>query len=418
MFPTIASLPAFLQSSSRDEASVFPAILDAMLSVFAAFLLVPIVVLTIEVAAAVCGRRIVFAASGTRTQVAILIPAHNEEGGIAATLRSIAPQLGKHDRLIVVADNCTDGTRNVAEAEGAEVVSRTNLEKRGKGFALDFGLRYLRSNPPGIVIVVDADCHVAPGAIDHLAKVCVDYRRPVQAQYLMHNQPNARLGMRIAEFAWVVKNLVRPMGLGKLGLPCQLMGSGMAFPWTTIGKMDLADAHIVEDMKMGLDMARLGVPPIFCPEALVLSSFPTHEEGIKDQRTRWEHGHLGTILSEAPRVFFQGLKEMDFSLVALALDLFVPPLALLLMLVSVLWLAAAIFYAATGYRAPLLIMSSALVMFGLAVLTAWASHGRRIISLSSLLSAAIYPLWKIPMYVQFVFSRQREWVRSKRDKDR
>src|SRR3984957_17440651 len=246
MFPKTALLPAFLQSSSRDETSVFPAILDALLSVFAALLLVPIAVLTIEVAAAVCGRRIVFATSGTRTAVAILIPAHNEEGGIAATLRSIAPQLGKHDRLIVVADNCTDETGDIAQAEGAEVVSRANLEKRGKGFALDFGLRYLRSNPPDIVIVVDADCHVAPGAIDHLAKACASYRRPVQALYLMHNQPNARLRMQIAEFAWVVKNLVRPMGLGKLGLPCQLMGSGMAFPWMSISNMDLADGHIVE----------------------------------------------------------------------------------------------------------------------------------------------------------------------------
>jgi cellulose synthase/poly-beta-1,6-N-acetylglucosamine synthase-like glycosyltransferase len=418
MFRITASLPAFPQSSSRDETSVFPVILDSIFSVFAALFLLPIAVLTIEVVAAVCGRRIVLATSGIRTPVAILIPAHNEEGGISATLRSIAPQLIERDRLIVVADNCTDGTRDVAEAEGAEVVSRTSSEKRGKGFALDFGLRYLGANPPDIVIVVDADCHVAPGAIDHLAKICANYGRPVQAQYLMHNQQNPPLRMRIAEFAWVVKNLVRPMGLGKLGLPCQLMGSGMAFQWSSISSMDLAHGHIVEDMKMGLDMARLGVPPIFCPEALVLSSFPIHEEGIRNQRTRWEHGHLGTMLSEAPRVFLQGLKEMNFSLMALALDLCVPPLALLLILVSVFWLVAIIFYAATGYRTPLLIMSCASVIFGLAVLTAWASHGRRIISFSSLLSASVYPLRKIPMYVQFVFSRQSEWVRSKRDKDR
>jgi cellulose synthase/poly-beta-1,6-N-acetylglucosamine synthase-like glycosyltransferase len=418
MFRIIASLRVSPPSSSRDETSVFLVILNTILSVFAALFLVPIAVLTIEVVAAACGRRIVFATSGTRTPVAILIPAHNEEGGISATLRSIAPQLEQHDRLIVVADNCTDGTRQIAEAEGAEVVSRTNLEKRGKGFALDFGLRYLRANPPDILIVVDADCHVGPGAINHLAKVCADYRRPVQALYLMRNQQNPRLRMRIAEFAWVVKNLVRPKGLGKLGLPCQLMGSGMAFPWMSISSMDLADGHIVEDMKLGLDLARLGVPPVFCPEALVLSEFPTHEQGIKDQRTRWEHGHLGIILSEAPRMLFQGLKQMDFSLVALALDLCVPPLALLLMLVAVFWLAAAIFFAATGYRVPLVIMSSASAIFGIAVLTAWASHGRRIISFSSLLSASVYPLWKIPMYVQFVFSRQSKWVRSKRDKER
>lgn len=418
MFPIIASPPAFPPSSNRDEADVFPAILDAILSVVAALFLVPIAVLTIEIVAAVCGRRIVFPTSGTRTPVAVLIPAHNEEGGISSTLRSIAPQLGDHDRLIVVADNCTDGTGNIAEAEGAEVVSRTSLEKRGKGFALDFGLRHLRSNPPDIVVIVDADCHVAPDAIDHLAKVCANYRRPVQAQYLMRSQPNARIRMRIAEFAWVVKNLVRPMGLGKLGLPCQLMGSGMAFPWMSISNLDLADGHIVEDMKMGLDMARRGVPPIFCPDALVLSVFPSSEEGIKDQRTRWEHGHLGIILSEAPRMFLQGLKHMDFPLLALALDLCIPPLALLLMLASVYWLVTALFYAATGDSAPLLIMSSASVIFGVAVLAAWASHGRRIISFSNLLSASVYPLWKIPMYVQFVFSRQSKWVRSKRDKER
>jgi glycosyltransferase involved in cell wall biosynthesis len=396
---------------------MLPMTLDAILSVVAALFVMPIAVLAIEVAAAVCGRRREFAA-GERTPVAILIPAHNEESGISATLRSIAAQLEKHDRLIVVADNCTDATRDLAEAEGAVVVSRTNLEKRGKGFALDFGLRYLASNPPDIVIIVDADCHVAPGAIDQLARVCAGHRRPIQAQYLMQNQQNAGLKMRIAEFAWVIKNLVRPMGLGNLGLPCQLMGSGMAFPWISIGSIDLADAHLVEDMKMGLDMARRGVPPLFCPDALVLSAFPTHEQGIKDQRTRWEHGHLGIILSEAPKVFFQGLKNLDYSLIALALDLCVPPLALLLLLLLVFWLLAVIFFAATGYRAPLLIMSSAAVVFGLTVLSAWSVHGRRIISFANLLSAAVYPLWKIPMYARFVFSRQSEWVRSKRDKDR
>jgi hypothetical protein len=150
----------------------------------------------------------------------------------------------------------------------------------------------------------------------------------------------------------------------------------------------------------------------------VLSLFPIHEEGIKDQRTRWEHGHLGIMLSEAPKVFFQGFKKLNFSLMAMALDLCVPPLALLVMQILGFWLVALVFYALTGYWVPLLMMSSASAIFALSVLTAWSSHGRRILSFSDLLSACIYPLWKIPMYVQFVFSRQSEWVRSKRDKDR
>jgi cellulose synthase/poly-beta-1,6-N-acetylglucosamine synthase-like glycosyltransferase len=389
----------------------------ALLCAFAALLLLPIAVFVVEVAVALIGRRTAFAASAARPPVAILIPAHDEEGGIAATLRSIMPQLAAGDRVVVVADNCTDATAMVAEAQGAQVVARTNLEKRGKGFALDFGLRHLALNPPGIVIVVDADCHVAAGAIDQLARVCASYRRPVQAQYLMQNKENASLKMRVAEFAWLVKNLVRPMGLAILGLPCQLMGSGMAFPWASISQLNLADGHIVEDMKMGLDLARLGVAPLFCRDALVLSSFPTQQEGIKSQRTRWEHGHLGTILGEAPRMLIEGLRRGDFSLIALAADLCVPPLALLSLLAAALWLVAAVFYAASGLLAPLAISSFAALIFGVAVFTAWASHGRKIISFADLLSACIYPLWKIPMYGRFVFSRQSEWVRSKRDKD-
>jgi cellulose synthase/poly-beta-1,6-N-acetylglucosamine synthase-like glycosyltransferase len=396
---------------------VLPVLLDVVLSVSAALLLLPIAILTIEVLAAVCARRL-HTRIGARPPVAILIPAHNEEGGISATLLSIAPQLEEHDRLIVVADNCTDNTAAVARTEGAEVVVRTNEARRGKGFALDFGMRHLASNPPDIVIIVDADCHVAPGAIDHLARTCAGFRRPVQAQYLMQNKPNARLRMRVAEFAWVVKNLVRPLGLRNLGLPCQLMGSGMAFPWISISAVNLADAGIVEDMKMGLDLARRGASTVFCPQALVLSIFPSHEDGIKDQRTRWEHGHLGTILSEAPGVFYEGLKKLDLPLMALALDLCVPPLALLLLQVLGIWLVSAICFAATGHRGALLISSIAVVIFGIAVLTAWATHGRRIISFPSLLSAFFYPLWKIPMYVRFVFSRQSDWVRSKRDKER
>lgn len=389
-----------------------------LLSALGLLMLVPAVMFAAEIAAAARGRRHAPAVLGPHPSVAILIPAHNEEVGIETTLCSIKPQLTASDRLLVVADNCTDGTRAAAEAQGAEVVSRINLEQRGKGFALDFGLEHLRSSPRDIVILVDADCQVAPGAIDRLAKECARHQRPIQALYLMQNAANAGLKMRIAEFAWVVKNLVRPLGLANLSLPCHLTGSGMAFPWGDISRMNLANGNIVEDMKMGLDLARLGSAPKFCVDALVLSTFPTQEEGVKSQRTRWEHGHLATILSEAPGMLLQGLKTMDFALVALAFDLCIPPLALLMLQAVGLWAVAAVFYALTGFTTPLLIASIAAAVFGTAVLAAWIIHGRRIVSLSDLFSASLYALWKIPMYARFIFSRQSEWVRSKRDEDR
>ena len=144
---------------------------------------------------------------------------------------------------------------------GAEVVERHDPDRRGKGYALDHGVRHLAAAPPAVVIVVDADCAVAPGSVDLLASECMRRRRPVQALYLMRAPPGAGLKQRMAEFAWAVRNQVRPLGWQRLGGPCQLMGTGMAFPWATLATASLASASIVEDMQLGLDLAASGSPP-------------------------------------------------------------------------------------------------------------------------------------------------------------
>jgi hypothetical protein len=91
-------------------------------------------------------------------------------------------------------------------------------------------------------------------------------RRPVQSLYLMTAPCESAINHQVAEFAWRLKNQVRPLGLRALGLPCQLMGTGMAFPWDIIRSAELASGFIVEDLKLGLDLADAGHPPVFCPE--------------------------------------------------------------------------------------------------------------------------------------------------------
>jgi hypothetical protein len=49
---------------------------------------------------------------------------------------------------------------------------------------------------------------------------------------------------------------------------CQLVGTGMAFPWDVIGKANIADDNIVEDLKLGLALAQFANPRVFCPTAL------------------------------------------------------------------------------------------------------------------------------------------------------
>jgi cellulose synthase/poly-beta-1,6-N-acetylglucosamine synthase-like glycosyltransferase len=219
----------------------------------------------------------------------------------------------------------------------------------------------------------------------------------------------------VAEFAWAVKNHARPLGYQRLGLPCQLMGTGMAFPWHVIRAADLASGHIVEDLKLGLDLAEKGYAPQFCPEARVTSVFPSHREGVQSQRTRWEHGHLGMLLQQGPSGLLKSLTTMNAGLLALVLDLCVPPLALLTLAVLATCGLGLALWQMSGTVLPVALALFNLAMLTAAVLIAWLRFGRNILSLGSLAYAPLYALTKIPLYCRFLFRRQADWVRSRRD---
>jgi cellulose synthase/poly-beta-1,6-N-acetylglucosamine synthase-like glycosyltransferase len=383
----------------------------------AILVLIPVAILFSEVLSAVSSCDELIARGGQRRRLAILMPAHNEECGIAESLRTILPQLNAGDRLLVVADNCFDDTVAIAVAEGAEAVVRTDPVNRGKGYALDFGIRHLSLDSPDIVIIIDADCQVAPGAIDRLATICGQTMRPVQALYLMRSRDDADLKMLVAEFAWTVKNKVRPLGLHRLGLPCQLMGSGMAFPWQCIRPAKLATDHLVEDLRLGIDLALAGAPALFCPDALVQSEFPASAGGARDQRTRWEHGHLMVIIGDAPRLLLAAITSLNRDLLALALDLTVPPLALLALVSVMMWVASAVLWVFAKAVFPLIVATVAVALFVFAVMLSWVRFGRHIIPLGKLALTPLYIFWKIPLYLRFFVARQLEWVRSKRHDD-
>jgi len=352
---------------------------------------------------------------GPRPRLAVVVPAHDEQAGIADTLHGLLPQLRQADRLVVVADNCSDDTAKIAAAEGAEVLVRQDPVRRGKGFALDAAIRHLAADAPEIVVIVDADCRVRAGTLDLLARRCCDTQRPVQALYLMRSPPAAGPLTKVAEFAWIVKNRVRPLGLHRAGLPCQLMGTGMAFPWACIRGAHLASGNIVEDVQLGFELASAGTPPLFEPQACVLSMFPTSPRGLHSQRTRWEHGHLAIALFQAPRLLARAMRVGSPALAALALDLCIPPLALLLLGALALWVLSLSFYQLSGQRLPTELATVELLLLGASVLLAWARYGRQTIALKHLALALLYAVWKVPLYARFFVNRQAEWIRSKRD---
>ena len=359
-------------------------------------------------------RRETSSATVKRPRVAVLVPAHDEASGIAATLRSIQSQLQPGDRLIVVADNCTDKTAKVARDAGATVLERSDAYRRGKGFALAFGLDHLLADPPDVVLFFDADCRLTSGTVEQLAQTAHERQRPVQALYLCEPTPDGSPQQLLSGLAFRFKNLIRMSGMARLGGPCHLTGSGMALPWKLIDKVAWATGNVVEDLQLGVDYALAGFPPLLVSDAQVLSDLPSSEQGLLAQRRRWEHGFLQTALTQVPQLVSQSVERRSWPLLVLALDMAVPPLALLAAALAAGWFVALLVWLVGLGGGPLLLATLAGLALVATTLLGWAVHCRNLTPLRLFLQAPLYVLAKLPVYLEFLTQRQQEWVRAER----
>ena len=380
----------------------------------AAILAIPALIFFVECFASLFLRAEKEVARPAGISVRVLVPAHDEEEGIAAMLADVQSQLTPGDGILVVADNCTDGTARLARAAGAEVIERTDLERRGKGYALTYGLEHLTPSPPDVLIVIDADCRLTPGTINALVRSAVETMGPVQADYVLQPTERSPISM-ISALAFLVRNRVRPRGLLRLNLPCHLDGSGMAFPWSVVRTAPGLGASIVEDLTMGIELALLGHEPQLCIDAGVRSDLPSSRPVSIRQRRRWEHGHMAAVLQYGPRLISEGVLRGRPGLIAMGADLMVPPLALLVGLLLLILGAAGVLVLVGGSTVPAWIAGMALGLIGLGLAVGWARYGRREIPLRYLLLVPLYVAWKVPLYLSFLVGRREQrWRRTDR----
>jgi glycosyltransferase involved in cell wall biosynthesis len=393
---------------------------SAILALIAGLVSIPVAVFFTEILASLLPKREAPLASsdlGTSRPVAVVVPAHDESSGILPTIHDILPQLAEGDRLVVVADNCTDDTAAVASATGAEVIVRNDRNKTGKGYAMAWAIDYLKKDPPAFVVFTDADCRIQPDMIEGLRNTCSSLNRPIQARYLMQTAAKSPVDHSFAEFAWAIRNWARPLGLRNLGCPTQLMGTGMVFPWKVISTAPLASGHQVEDLKLGLDLAAAGSAPYFFPSLVCTSEFPTSAKGADSQRQRWVGGHLGLIARMFPRYLILAITRLNFDLLVLAFDLAVPPLSLLGIVVVGMFLAASLAWLAGFPATALMIATANLLVFILTVLVAWWKFGRDLLPARGLLSIGSLVVKKLKFYRHLLLGgAPSDWIRTDRAK--
>lgn len=389
-------------------------VLEAILAIFA----VPPVVLSTWFAVEVLAGLRPLTERGIKSELGavsamVVIPAHNEDASIAETIAALRSEAAGVADLLVVADNCSDRTAEIAQA-GARTIVRSDSAARGKGYALAFARDELAKAPPAIVLIVDADCRIDRASLTALIDAAINQGRPAQAVNLLRPDLAAAPFVQLSNFAFMLRNLIRQRGLQRLAGRVHLTGTGMAFPWTLFAEADLSGGSIVEDLELGLSLAARGHPPGLVEQATVWSQAAS-VQGTMQQRARWEGGFLTSALPAGLRGLWQSIATFDGRGLVAAIDLCIPPLVLL----GLLDVAAAILLglatASGGSAYPFVAVLAASGLAGLAVMLAWLREGRPFASLPTIARIPFYVLRKLPMYVRLLFrGAPRDWVRTDR----
>ena len=105
--------------------------------------------------------------AGQALRLTVLVPAYNEALTIAATLESLWGQTRPPDRVVVVADNCTDATAAIAREHGVDVVATVdNTEKKAGALNQALAEMFAEISARHVVLVMDADSIIVPDFLE------------------------------------------------------------------------------------------------------------------------------------------------------------------------------------------------------------------------------------------------------------
>ncbi|MGB7963879.1 MAG: glycosyltransferase family 2 protein [Propionicimonas sp.] len=306
--------------------------LTALTMAAGAFVAVPAGYLAALSIAAAVNRRITPPRAEPSLRLAVLVPAHDEEVLVGRCIDTLIAQDYPRElfRVLVVADNCTDGTARVAREHGAEALERIDPDNRGKGHALRWAMDQLLASDPqvGAFVVVDADSITDPGLLRALASSAESGAQVVQADYsALVDGTDDRAQLKAAAF--LLFHRVRFTGKAGLGLPCSLVGNGMLFTSSLVQDHPWSAFSEVEDLEYSVQLRLAGVGPAFAPEARLEAPVSPTGDAAEVQRRRWEGGRLRIARKYLPALIRVMASQRRLDLWDAAADLAVPPLGVL-----------------------------------------------------------------------------------------
>ncbi|PYN27440.1 MAG: hypothetical protein DMD99_02615 [Candidatus Rokuibacteriota bacterium] len=261
-----------------------------------------------------------------RSRFLVLIPAHNEESGLAETLRSLDKVEYPRDRtrIVVVADRCNDGTATLARRCGVDCLERTGGQP-GKGAAIAWAIDELRRSGTQFdaLVITDADTVVDSHLLDAFDEgLCSGH--DVQQGYNYLSNPWETAFTRVIAVTSILRNGFFYTGKERLGLPAMLGGTGMCFSRRIIERQGWTAFSIGEDWEFSVSLLLHGETVHFTPRARVLAKESRDFRQASSQRLRWASGRHAVAAMGASELFKAGLRWRRLSLWDAALTIVAP----------------------------------------------------------------------------------------------
>lgn len=233
-------------------------------------------------------------APAARARVVVLVPAHDEEEQIAATIASLLGQSYPVERVIVLADNCSDRTAAVALAAGAEVVA-TVANTAKKAGALNQGAAILAAEGESwdFLLQMDADTILEPRFVEHavgelvadggLAGVC--------ARFLTKSCRGLLPWLQRMEY----QRLDRHTAHRRERVHC-LSGTATLLRYSVLPTSPWDERSLVEDYALTLDLLAQGWRVKRADDAVAWTETKPTLAEFWQQRLRWARGTLDELV--------------------------------------------------------------------------------------------------------------------------
>lgn len=263
----------------------------------------------------VSNRHNVLPAVAPLTRFVFVVPAHNEEIGITATVQSLLSVHYPFDLfdVVVIADNCTDSTAESARNAGAECLDRHDAALRGKGYALRYAFAELLPRGYDAYIVIDADSIVNPDFLSLLDSRLRRDEKVVQAYDGISN-PDASFLTYLFQVGNLIENRLYWEPKDRIGLPIFLRGNGMCFSREILMKYPWNAFSITEDTEYGVMLVQSGIRIHFAAEIGVFAQQPEKLLQAFSQRVRWAAGNSTLTKGRAVKLIFAGIKQRSIAL--------------------------------------------------------------------------------------------------------